>query len=61
MTYPYELKAFHMQKEITKTPHSLSLPSTLIGTLKKPTAHTKKGFIVPLFNEDMLLHDYHLH
>jgi hypothetical protein len=32
----------------------------LTGTLKNSTP-LGKGFIVPLFNEDVLLHDYQLH
>ncbi len=49
-----------MQKVLARTLNTLLIPKMLIGTLKSNTPPAGEGFILPLFNENILLHDYHL-
>jgi hypothetical protein len=61
MTYPYEPKSFHMHKEIARILHAFLDPEHIDWDPKEQHTLLGEGFIVPLSNKDVLLHDYHLH
>jgi hypothetical protein len=49
------------KQEIVRTIHSLFDHKNVDWDPEEQHTSLGKGFIVPLFNKDILLHDYHLH
>jgi hypothetical protein len=56
-----QAKASHTQKEMYQNPTLILDPKNVGWDPEEQLTSLGEGFIVTIFNDDVLLHDYHLH